>query len=98
MNRKVITAIICIALLAGCDDVQPGEEKATIVAYDSKYHICGGAWVIQGKQKELRTLELPAEYRQKNMPVWIRYVPDTLRSAPSFANCNFVKLTSIRRR
>lgn len=91
-------AVLGIGLLSGCDEVQPGEEKATIVTYDPSYHICGGVWVIQGKQKELRTLELPAAYRQKDTPVWIRYAPDTARRAVNTPGCGFIRLISIRSR
>lgn len=83
--------------LVACNDVQPSEEKATIIAYDVSRTSCGGSWIIQRKEKQLRTLELPTEYRQANTAVLIRYEPDLRQSATTFINCDFIRLTSIRK-
>lgn len=97
MFRSLVVSVV-MGLLVGCSDIKPGEEKATIVSFDSSYSICGGSWIVQGEKKQMRVLELPDGYRQANTGVLIKYEPDPLRSGDSFAACNFVNLTSIRRR
>jgi hypothetical protein len=84
-----------MAILWACDDVRPQEEKATIVTYDASKTICGVNWVIQGKGKQLRSPELPKDYQQANLDVWIKYIPNATQ--PS-SQCTFIKLISIRRR
>lgn len=96
MIRTFVLSVTMGALVA-CNDVQPKEERATIVAYDVSRTSCGGSWIIQVREKQLRTLELPTEYRQANAAVLIRYEPDLGQSAVVFPNCNFIKLTSIRK-
>ncbi len=95
MRRLASSVLFAITILWGCDEPEPQEEKATIVTYDASKTICGTSWVIQGEGKQLKSLELPKDYQQANLDVWIKYIPDVTRSS---SQCTFIKLTSIRRR
>ena len=93
MSKALITLFVTGTLLA-CGQVKPKEEQATIIGYDYSRTSCGGCWILQGQENQLRSLELPAAYQKLNLAVLVRYEPDAQRSQP----CGFIKLTSIRAR
>lgn len=95
---KPVIVSLTLGVFVSCNDIKPGEKKATIISYDYSYSICRGSWIIQSEGEQLRALALPDGFRQANTAVWLRYEADPLRSQDSFKACNFVKVVSIRKR
>jgi hypothetical protein len=91
MSKALMMLVITGTLLA-CREVEPREEQATIPGYDASRTSCGGCWILQGQENQLRSLELPTAYQQANLALVIRYELDMQRPT----SCSFVKLTSIR--
>lgn len=102
MKSYIIAILSALCLVSGCDHVEP-KVKATVLLFDATRARCGGSWQIQmqGEQKVRRVYgydSIPAEFRVSNINIWVKFKPDAQQAALGFAECDFIKIVSIRKR
>ncbi len=100
-SSYVILLIATLLLSCSSDEVRPNEVEATLLGFrdDTGYNPCNG-WVFEVGSKLLPANEVPKDFEQrKNVRVWLRYERDTTSfRGKAFAQCNLIKVLSIRDR
>lgn len=94
--KKLLSVVLLTTAWLGCNSVEPGEVKATIVYFDPTYSICGASWVVELPNQQARVRDLPEGYRVPAYKVLLRYEPDVV-NAQNASSCNFIKVLGIRK-
>jgi hypothetical protein len=94
---RILSYFWVLCFLIGCDRVDAKEELATILSYDNSSTPCGTSWTLKGENGNLRALNVPTEFQQNNLVVWIRYEKSQAQRSLDNPQCGFIRLTSVRR-
>ncbi len=91
--KPVLSFLLLTAVFTACHkDITPGEVRATVVAFDYTYTICGGSWLLQ-VGSEQRRVRIPLSYTWPAKNILIRYVATP---EPNALSCQFIQVLSAR--